>query len=196
VPEADIYDSHDYEQDAMRFAASMAGLAEGRPPTDLDLEVLANTIDVETWARVLPGVDFDGDPKTRFRALSKIFPATPWSIPYRGQPYFCSEFGGIWWDSNSASDQSSWGYGVRPASIDEFYSRFEGLVVTLLANPEMFGYCYTQLTDVHQEKNGIYRFDRSAKFAIDRIKSAQSRPAAIEKQFDGGASQVPRDPTC
>ena len=196
VPESDIYDSHDYEQDAMRFAASMAGLAEGRPPTDLDLEVLANTIDVETWARVLPGVDFDGDPKTRFEALSKIFPATPWSIPYGGQPYFCSEFGGIWWDSNSASDQSSWGYGVRPASIDEFYSRFEGLVVTLLANPEMFGYCYTQLTDVHQEKNGIYRFDRSAKFAIDRIKSAQSRPAAIEKQFDGGASQVPRDPTC
>lgn len=27
----------------------------------------------------------------------------PWSVPYRGQPYFCSEFGGIWWDPQEAA---------------------------------------------------------------------------------------------
>lgn len=44
----------------------------------------------------------------------------------------------------------------------------------------MFGYCYTQLTDVFQERNGIYRFDRSAKLDVDRVRAAQQRPAAYE----------------
>jgi hypothetical protein len=44
----------------------------------------------------------------------------------------------------------------------------------------MFGYCYTQLTDVYQEQNGIYFFDRSTKFDMERIRAAQRRPAAIE----------------
>ncbi len=68
-------------------------------------------------------------------------------------------------------------------SLAEFYSRFEGLVSPLLGNKDMFGYCYTQLTDVHQEKNGIYSFERTPKFDIDRIRAAQSRPAAIEVEF-------------
>ena len=51
----------------------------------------------------------------------------------------------------------------------------------LLDNPPMFGYCYTQLTDVFQEQNGIYTFDRRAKFDVERIRRAQQRPAAIEK---------------
>lgn len=46
----------------------------------------------------------------------------------------------------------------------------------------MFGYCYTQLTDVFQEQNGIYYFDRSAKLDVDRIRAAQRRPAAIERR--------------
>ena len=45
----------------------------------------------------------------------------------------------------------------------------------------MFGYCYTQLTDVYQEQNGIYRFDRRAKFDLTRVRKAQLRSAAIEK---------------
>ncbi len=44
----------------------------------------------------------------------------------------------------------------------------------------MFGYCYTQLTDIFQEQNGIYRFDRSAKFDLERLRKSQSRAAAIE----------------
>ena len=44
----------------------------------------------------------------------------------------------------------------------------------------MFGYCYTQLTDVYQEQNGIYSFDRSAKFDAARLRAAQARAAAIE----------------
>src|SRR5690606_8422065 len=108
-------------------------------------------------------------------------PDRPWSVPYAGQPYFCSEFGGIWWNPDAREDEDSWGYGERPRSLEEFYQRFEALVSVLLDDPKMFGYCYTQLTDVYQEQNGIYRFDRSQKFDLERIRAAQTRPAAIEK---------------
>ncbi len=102
------------------------------------------------------------------------------SIPYRGQPFFVSEFGGIWWNPGARPGDPSWGYGSRPATIEEFYARFEGLCRVLLDNPAMFGYCYTQLTDVFQEQNGIYAFDRTPKFDLERIRRIQARKAAIE----------------
>lgn len=104
----------------------------------------------------------------------------PWSVPYRGQPYFCSEFGGIRWNPALAEGDDSWGYGQQPRTPEEFHERFEGLTGALLGNPLMFGYCYTQLTDVFQEQNGLYAFDRGDKLDIARIRAAQSRPAACE----------------
>lgn len=101
------------------------------------------------------------------------------SLPYSGQPYFVSEYGGIWWNAEKAriasgTDQEhSWGYGERVRTIEEFYDRFEALTEVLVANPKMFGYCYTELTDVFQEENGIYAFDRSPKFDINRIREIQ-----------------------
>lgn len=109
-------------------------------------------------------------------------PPFPMSVPYRGQPYFVSEFGGIWWNPDAAKDPDSWGYGERPSSIEEFYRRFEGLCGVLLDNPRMFGYCYTQLTDVFQEQNGIFRFNRQGKFDLERLRKIQQRSAAIERE--------------
>ena len=102
-----------------------------------------------------------------------------WSLGYKGQPYFVSEFGGIWWNSDQEHSQS-WGYGERPKTIDEFYERFEKLCKVLLENKDMFGYCYTQLTDIDQEENGIYKYDRSLKFNIERLRKIQTVTAAIE----------------
>ena len=63
------------------------------------------------------------------------------------------------------------------------FMRFEGLCNALLDNPAMFGYCYTQLTDVYQEQNGIYTFDRRAKFDLERLRRIQGRPAAVERSM-------------
>lgn len=106
-----------------------------------------------------------------------------YSLPYAGQPFMVSEFGGIWWgddvlDADGLDRVTSWGYGQRVATKAEFYERFEALVRVLDQNACMFGYCYTQLTDVFQEHNGLYRFDRSAKFDIARINAIQTQPAA------------------
>lgn len=142
VPEADVYDSHDYEQNPQRFAANHAGTKDGKP-------------------------FYNG-------GLGN------WSVPYGSQPYFVSEFGGIWWNPRADRGADSWGYGERVKSIEEWYSRFEDLCNTLLNDPSMFGYCYTQLTDVFQEQNGIYFFDRQKKFDMKRVHAIQTRKAAIE----------------
>ena len=118
----------------------------------------------------------DGDPYLNSGGYRK-----DWSIPYGGQPFFVSEFGGIWWNPDAKEGEDSWGYGERPRTLDEFYDRFEGLCSVLLDNPHMFGYCYTQLTDVYQEQNGVYRFDRSGKLDIERLRAVQQRTAAIER---------------
>ncbi len=146
VPEADIYDCHDYEQSPQKFSANHAGTREGKPFVN------------RGWP----------EPKLEF------------SIPYRGQPFFVSEFGGIWWNPKAAQGEDSWGYGERVRTIEEWYDRFAGLCDALLDDSSMFGYCYTQLTDVFQEQNGIYYFDRGGKFDLARLHAVQTRKAAIE----------------
>jgi hypothetical protein len=102
---------------------------------------------------------------------------------YGGQPYFVSEYGGTWWNP-APKDGNNWGYGNRPESEDEVLRRFAGLAGAMLENPAVCALCYTQLTDVEQEQNGLYSYDRSRKFS-DRIyegmRAAMSARAAIEK---------------
>jgi beta-galactosidase/beta-glucuronidase len=191
VAEADVYDGHNYEQDVAKFAAALDGLPRGAPFLDIDW-LAAELSHEQALARLreddrLSQRFADREP-TREEALSALFPR--WSIPYRGQPYFCSEFGGTFWNPDAGEDEASWGYGDRPATLEEFYGRFEALVSVLLDNKHVFGYCYTQLTDVYQEQNGIYRFDRTPKFDLARIRAAQARPASIEQAGDEASSGV------
>ncbi|WP_309707323.1 sugar-binding domain-containing protein [Armatimonas sp.] len=145
VRESDIYDSHDYEQDPVKFGEKMAGLKDGKP------------------------------------FINNGWDNKPTNIPYGGQPYFCSEFGGIWWNPAAFDNKESWGYGERVKSLEEFYARFEGLCDVLLGDKNMFGYCYTQLTDIYPEENGVYTFDRKPKFDNEKLKAVQTKKAVIEK---------------
>lgn len=96
-----------------------------------------------------------------------------------GQAMFVSEYGGIKWAPNSTDDKA-WGYGNGPKTEEEYVARYKGLTDALLDNPRMFGFCYTQLTDVEQEQNGIYYYDRTAKIDVNLFKEINSRKAAIE----------------
>jgi hypothetical protein len=93
----------------------------------------------------------------------------------RGVPFMVSEFGGIGW-----ATEGGWGYGDGPKSMEEFYNRYGGLVAALLDNPNLFGFCYTQLTDVEQEHNGLYYYDRRPKFDLTRLHDFTARQAAYE----------------
>ena len=130
---------------------------------------------------VLDAHDYDQNPDS-FRkrwvtdfASSMNLPARYGGASGKEIPFMVSEFGGIGW-----ATESGWSYGNAPKTLGEFYTRFKGLTDALLDSPHMFGFCYTQLTDVEQEKNGIYTYERKPKFDKKRIHSANARPAAFE----------------
>ena len=103
-----------------------------------------------------------------------------------GQPMFVSEYGGIKW-AMDASDEKAWGYGQGPKTEEEFISRYKGLTEALLSNPRMFGFCYTQLTDVEQEQNGIYTYDRKEKVDVSIFRQINTQKAAIEDESADGS---------
>ena len=92
-------------------------------------------------------------------------------------PFFLSEYGGIGWFE---AGQPAWGYGQQPEKLESFYQRYKGLTDALLDNRNMFGFCYTQLTDIEQERNGIYYYDRRPKFDPERLHAITSRTAKYE----------------
>jgi hypothetical protein len=96
-------------------------------------------------------------------------------VTYGGQPYFVDEYGGIKWVVGAQFAENTWGYGEGPKTVDEFYRRLEGLTDVLLGFDHISGYCYTQLTDVEQEQNGIYNYDRTSKFDMAKIKAIFSK---------------------
>lgn len=98
---------------------------------------------------------------------------------YKGQPMIVSEYGGTWWNPAQAGGEA-WGYGDRPKNEQEFIDRFKGLADVLLDNPHIAGLCYTQLTDVEQEVNGLYFYNRKPKFQPELFKKILERKAAIE----------------
>ena len=105
------------------------------------------------------------------------------NLPVAGRPFLVGEFGGAVWlpaREAAAGGDAAWGYGSAPRSAQELVERFSALAATLLDNPRCAGYCYTQLTDVFQECNGLATFDRVRKFDPAAFRAAQTRPAAIE----------------
>ena len=117
--------------------------------------------------------------------VSVCFPEI--SAPYEGQPYVVDEYGGTFWNREHATKEpagdsrSRWGYGKGAEQVEELTGR---LTLILTNRPEMAGYCYTQLTDVEQEVNGIYTYDRQIKFDTARLKKYFGAPAAIEERND------------
>jgi len=91
-------------------------------------------------------------------------------------PVFISEYGGIGW----TKEEKAWGYGNMPKSEEEFIERFRGLTSAILDNPRIMGLCYTQLTNVEQEQNGLYTYDRQPKFDVNIFREVLTKKAAIE----------------
>jgi len=84
---------------------------------------------------------------------------------YQGQPLLFSEFGGV-----AFQNKEGWGYGEQVQTKEELFQRIEKLMV-LIKEAEYFrGYCYTQLTDVEQEKNGLLDENREFKLELEKIK--------------------------
>lgn len=150
----DIMDDHSYEQDPAKFKEHYADVKE------------------------------KGEFVDRWEKFHKPYKSRLYNTEI---PFFCSEYGGIGWDPNIRGDHKheeirsyDWSYGEAPKTQAEFLARLKGLTDVLMDNDAMFALCYTQLTDVEQEKNGLYTYDRKPKFDPELVYPIFARKAAIE----------------
>lgn len=85
---------------------------------------------------------------------------------YKGQPVLLTEFGGMALESSKA--EGAWGYNSAAKNNEEFYERLSNLMEGIF-DTEFQGYCYTQLTDVQQEVNGLLDPFHNLKFDVKRL---------------------------
>ena len=152
----DIFDVHDYEQDPAIFKANYDKLV-----TDNEL------VDRHHF---------------RLRRNNMVYGVRQ---TWQGEPIHVSEYGGIGFklENNDYTSERkvAWSYGKTTSSFEEFYARYEGLTTAILDNPKIYGLCYTQLTDVEQEKNGLFEYEtRAPKFDMAIISEINKRKAACE----------------
>lgn len=90
---------------------------------------------------------------------------------YQGQPIIISEFGGIAFKNG----QQGWGYGEKVENEEAFIDRFDRITTAIKKLPYVCGYCYTQVSDVQQEINGLMDEERNFKVDPERIKEINTR---------------------
>ncbi len=92
---------------------------------------------------------------------------------HKGQPTMMTEYGGI---AFQGKDDNSWGYFGKVANEKEFLERLAPITYFLIKDKRFNGYCYTQLTDVMQEVNGLLTEDRKPKVSIEKLKEIFGKP--------------------
>lgn len=95
---------------------------------------------------------------------------------YKGQPVIISEYGGI-----AFNNDDGWGYGNKVKSEEDFVKRFDEITTAIKETPYVCGYCYTQVTDVQQEINGLMDIHRNFKITPEIIKEINTRKVGYWK---------------
>lgn len=106
-------------------------------------------------------------------------PAIAAGYAYKGQPIIISEYGGIAFNN----DDSGWGYGNKVNTKEEFIRRFDNITTAVKEIPYVCGFCYTQVSDVQQEINGLMDIDRNFKVDPEVIKEINERKVGCWRAF-------------
>lgn len=136
--------------------------------------------------------------KAQLSPYPDVYRDAPQSEPeYAGQPYILDEFGGAAFDVEAAQNfvdlgfqrdaGAAWGYGEAPRTARELEERIRGQVSAINSIPHIGGWCYTQLTDVEQEQNGLLTYDRKPKLPLEsyyQIFSVVPGAADVERQTE------------
>jgi beta-galactosidase/beta-glucuronidase len=85
---------------------------------------------------------------------------------YRGEPILITEYGGI---AYQMDESKGWGYSTVQSG-EELVEGYRKQTEALRRSPIVQGYCYTQLTDVEQEINGLLTYDRQPKCDLRQIR--------------------------
>jgi hypothetical protein len=92
----------------------------------------------------------------------------------RGQPVMLTEFGGI--SFHPAEGEPWMGY-ATVTTPEEYLKILEELFSAIYESPDLAGFCYTQITDTQQDKNGLYDENRRPKLPVDKLRDIIWRPS-------------------
>lgn len=135
-----------------------------------------------TCADLLTVHDYTSDPQLlqqHFESLESILALNPAGrsmyaegYSYQGQPILVTEFGGVRYAPDSHVERS-WGY-CDTNTPEAFAAQYAALTHALQACPLVQGYCYTQLTDVETEENGLLTYHREPKIPLETLRRINS----------------------
>ncbi|ROR73678.1 glycoside hydrolase family 2 protein [Bogoriella caseilytica] len=83
------------------------------------------------------------------------------------EPIMLTEFGGVSFVTSEVPEDS-WGYSTASDAAD-FEARLGAILQAVHASEHLSGFCYTQLTDTHQETNGLCDAQRRPKLPIETL---------------------------
>lgn len=89
---------------------------------------------------------------------------------YCGQPVIVSEYGGI-----AMANGDGWGYNGKVDDENQLIRRYDDLTSAVKSMKNVCGYCYTQLTDVYQEVNGLLDADHKPKLDLEKIRQINEK---------------------
>ena len=89
-------------------------------------------------------------------------------VKRKGKPIMMTEYGGIAFANTADED---WGYFGKVKTEEEFLARLEPVTDIFIKSRSYSGFCYTQLTDVQQEVNGLLTADRKPKIPVEKLKA-------------------------
>lgn len=102
------------------------------------------------------------------------------SMPDGREAFMVTEYGGIAFsdigEQEDMGGMQTWGYHDKVTGEDAFIERFASVTNAIRAIPYCQGYCYTQLTDVMQEINGLLTPDRRPKIDPEKLKAINISP--------------------
>jgi beta-galactosidase/beta-glucuronidase len=88
---------------------------------------------------------------------------------YLGQPILVTEYGGVKYAPESELKRS-WGYTVEK-DLAAYTKKYAELTRAVQEASQVQGYCYTQLTDVENEENGLLTYHREIKIPLETIRA-------------------------
>ena len=107
-------------------------------------------------------------------------------VPTGKEAFLVTEYGGIAYSSRGAQEDmggmSTWGYHGKEPDEASFLARFSSVTDAIRDLPYCEGYCYTQLTDVMQEINGLLSPDRKPKVDVAAFKARNRSPKGHPSQ--------------
>jgi hypothetical protein len=108
-----------------------------------------------------------------------------------GAPVLCTEFGGINIapTKDSAVRQKDWGY-TTAENPQDLLQRLKDLMTGIVQGGICCGFVYTQLTDIEQEVNGLYTYDRIPKLDVDKVKGINDAAKELYYSIQAGKKET------